>query len=321
MRMSYNFLCIPNQSISVFDLMKNNTSKTNEEIIKTINITGVRTLRRSKTKVLSSFILSALTLIREKYNDIFDGVDGVVVVSQTYDLRIPSISTQIQAQLKTGVDTFCIDINDGCAGFIKATAFADMLQQQGKERVLIVAGDMNSVITSQSEISTQILFGDGISISIFEKSADSFSYQLFNDGSNFRHITCESNKSVMEMNGFEVFRFTRNAVPKLVSNYFSKHQLTKEKYNLIGFHQASLLVVDELTKTTGLTNTFGDNFNCGDMGNLGAGSIGAWLANLGGALHDDERRMLAIGYGAGLSWGLSDFFLKLSANEVVYVDR
>ena len=123
----------------------------------------------------------------------------------------------------------------------------------------------------------------------------------------------------MNMNGFEVFRFTRNVVPQIVKNYFSKKLYQSEFFDFIAFHQASALIVNTLSKQLGLSNLNSPNFNCFKCGNLGAGSIGAWLANDKTVPLGTTKKLLAIGYGAGLSWGLADIVIKLIRNEIIYV--
>ena len=67
------------------------------------------------------------------------------------------------------------------------------------------------------------------------------------------------------------------------------------------------------------SNKHGKDFASENFGNLGAASIGAWLSNI----HDLEKKgklkMLAVGFGSGLSWGLASLTIELKQNEVCYV--
>jgi 3-oxoacyl-[acyl-carrier-protein] synthase-3 len=320
MKLTNNLLCLPTSVIDVAELLKLQTGKTDVEIQKTIEITGIRSFRRSKSKQLSTFVLNAARQAQSHAPGVFDGADALIVVSQSYDLRIPSVSTQLQAVLSLDAETFCVDINDGCAGFIKAVRLVELLIRDGKRKVIVVAGDLNSVMTEQADPSTAILFGDGIAITTFEQSEEPAYFALFNDGKSADKIRCVTSIGAMEMNGFEVFRFTRNAVPRLVSDYFSKASVTAADFDLFGFHQASKLIVSSLTSLLKLRNEGRADFNCEEVGNLGSGSIGAWLA-LTTHLEDGlARRMLVLGYGAGLSWGLADLVVQIKTNGVIYVE-
>ena len=317
MLLTNNFLCLPEDGMSIKDFL----SRTRSEVdcMKVIETTEISEVRVSKSKDLTRFILDSLLAIFADSPKTLDSVDAIIVVSQTYNQRIPSVSTQIQNLLKCPAETFCIDVNVGCAGLIKAIALSGMLLEQGATKILVVAGDLNSSITEESDPATRVLFGDGISIQTFEASPDKYDYVLFNNGANSQFINCDTQRSVMNMNGFEVFRFTRNVVPQIVKNYFSKKLYQSEFFDFIAFHQASALIVNTLSKQLGLSNLNSPNFNCFKCGNLGAGSIGAWLANDKTVPLGTTKKLLAIGYGAGLSWGLADIVIKLIRNEIIYV--
>lgn len=320
MKLTHNILCLPTPRFDVAELLKEQFGKSDFEIQRTIEATGIRSFHRSKSKKLSTLGLSAALKIRSFLPNVFAGADAVIVVSQTYDLRLPSMSSQLQGVLDLDASTFCIDINDGCSGFIKASRIADLLLRDGRRKVVVVAGDLNSVMTEGADPATGVLFGDGLSFSVFEESNDLSQFAILNDGKNAQRIRCETGTGVMQMNGFEVFRLTRNVIPKLITDYFEKSSTSVSDFHLFGFHQASKLAVTSLTNLLGICNHGFEDFNCGDVGNLGAGSIGAWLALTKNIDDGQARRMLAIGYGAGLSWGLANFSVQLNHNEVIHVE-
>ena len=117
-----------------------------------------------------------------------------------------------------------------------------------------------------------------------------------------------------EMDGFEVFRFTNTVVPKL----FDNQQLIRTDEHVLVFHQASKIVVDQLAKKLNVQHQEPAPFISGSIGNLASGSIPGWIAISGSRLSVDAK-LLCIGYGAGLSWGMIELNCKLDRNEVVYV--
>ena len=121
------------------------------------------------------------------------------------------------------------------------------------------------------------------------------------------------------MNGFEVFRFTRNVVPRLIKNYLGGIGKGLDSFELLALHQASELVVASICKTLKFDNESIANFACGEIGNLGAGSIGAWLSQGKSLVNKENLNMLVVGYGAGLSWGAASLQVSLQINEVIYV--
>lgn len=318
MKLTNNFLILPNSSLDVHQILLD-AGRNSDEAKKTMDSTGISRICCAYPTQLSEFVFTGLASINERHRTVIEGTDAVVVVSQSYDHRIPSISTRIQHTFNLRQDTFCIDLIDGCSGYIKALSIASMLEVRGCKKVLIVAGDLNSVMTTDADIGTKILFGDGISVSILEADDSRLDTRLYNDGDVKNVISCSFDENIMNMNGFEVFRFTRNVVPPMINAYLAAAGTTLQSYNLLALHQASKLVVSTMCATLKYKNTLGDDFSCGDIGNLGAGSIGGWLAKINGLDHKGALNMLAVGFGAGLSWGLASLVVDIHHNEVIHV--
>jgi 3-oxoacyl-[acyl-carrier-protein] synthase III len=318
MKITNNFLMLPPDKLDVQEIMMD-AGNSLEEAKKTIEVTGISSLFYANKKSLTEFIFSGLSIIEERHDKLLSSVDAVIVVSQSYDQRIPSLSTRIQKKFNMRTDAFCIDIMDGCSGYIKALSLASMLEKEGFKKILTVTGDLNSLITSQAELGTKILFGDGISISILEADASILDTRIFNNGDNKNIISCAFSDNILNMNGFEVFRFTRNVVPTMIKSYLSDSGQEISNYDLIALHQASKLVVSTICATLKFRNSLCDDFCCGEIGNLGSGSIGAWLSQIENLNQKGELRMLAVGYGSGLSWGLASVVVNVQRNEVIYV--
>ena len=208
---------------------------------------------------------------------------------------------------------------DGCAGYIKALKVASLLESKGYKKIIIIAGEINSLMTSKSDVGTRILFGDGISISIIEADDSSFDAIILNNGDHKNTISCNIKESKLNMNGVEVFNFTRHKVPNLISSFLNKTKKTLAHYDLFAVHQASKLVVDNICSTLNYQNKLCDNFLCGNIGNLGSGSIGAWLANIKDLEKKDKINMLATGFGSGISWGVASIVVEINKNEIIYV--
>lgn len=318
MKLTNNFLVLPNNSLDVRQLLLD-SGRSNEDATKTIANTGISSVRYAHPKLLSEFIFDGLASVNRMNSGVIEDTDAVIVVSQSYDQRIPSISTRIQSLFNLSSSTFCIDVMDGCSGYIKALSVASMLELRGAKKVLIVSGDLNSVMTTDADVGTKILFGDGVSVSILEANSSQLDTRIYNDGDLNNIISCSFAKSIMNMNGFEVFRFTRNVVPHMINTYLDECGMTLQSYDLVALHQASKLVVSTICATLKYKNTLGDDFACGDIGNLGSGSIGAWLSKITGLENKGELKMLAVGFGSGLSWGLASLVVDMQQNKVIYI--
>ena len=77
--------------------------------------------------------------------------------------------------------------------------------------------------------------------------------------------------------------------------------------------------MDNICATLSYQNRLCDNFLCGNIGNLGPGSIGAWLANIKNLHEENKINMLATGFGSGISWGVASLAVEISKNEIIYV--
>ena len=159
MRLSYNFLLLPNKKLDVNQILLD-AGRTADEISQTINTTGISHIYNAYPKLLTEFLFDGLSKLVDSNNNIFTDVEAIIVVSQSYDQRIPSISTRIQSKFGLNSEVFCLDLIDGCSGYIKALSLASMLKSKGVKKVLIIAGDLNSMMTNQAEIGTRILFGE-----------------------------------------------------------------------------------------------------------------------------------------------------------------
>ena len=318
MKITNNFLLLPPSTRSTVSTLTE-AGNSIQDAEKTVKVTGITNVHYATVNSLSSFILDGLTCIERAHPDTFQNLDAVIVISQTYDQRLPSISTRIQNKFGLDRGVYCIDVMDGCNGYVKALSLAEMLQIRGHQRILIVAGDLNSLMTEKAETGTKILFGDGISVTILAATQKENKSLIYNDGDFNDIISCSIADNVLNMNGFEVFWFTKNVVPGAVKTFLLENDETLDNYDLLALHQASALIVNSLASTLKYRNQFGSDFACARIGNLGAGSIGAWLSQQNLPLGKDLK-MLVVGYGSGLSWGVASTVINLKQNEVIHVD-
>ena len=105
------------------------------------------------------------------------------------------------------------------------------------------------------------------------------------------------------MNGSEVFLFTMKRIPAAIKELLSNEKISIEDIDLFIFHQASRLVIENLTKSLKIDplKVF-KNFE--DKGNTVSATIPIALkdANEQGLLKKDNKVLIA-GFGVGLSWG------------------
>ena len=100
-------------------------------------------------------------------------IGALVLVTESPDYFLPPTSNIIQGRLKLSQDIFCIDINQGCAGYIVGIMQAcSLLEQDGINKVVLINADILSRKTCKEDKNSYPLVGDAISITVVEKSDD-----------------------------------------------------------------------------------------------------------------------------------------------------
>lgn len=316
MKLIANLLALPSHTVNAAE-MQIAAGKTAEDARKTIENTGFTELRHVKSATIESFLetLAGQTNLAERLPGLGE-ITALITVSQSQCRRIPNLATQVQKLLGLPQTVFCLDVIDGCNGFVKALHLADRLIEPG-QTCLIVAGDFNSVLTTESILGTRILFGDGLGLSLVQKEDTPLPALIYSDGARGEFITAPFCGGAMQMHGFEVFRFTNTEIPKLFEA--ADWLEPRDPNSLFAFHQASRLVVDQICKRLGIVQADYPCFNSGKIGNLGAGSIPGWIANAGLPPAADQQ-LHCTGFGAGLSWGIASLRLAMQQNGVIDVD-
>ena len=100
-------------------------------------------------------------------------LDALILVTQSPDHFIPPTSNIIQGRLKLKSDMLCMDINQGCSGFIIGLVQAFLLlEQESIRKVAVVNADVLSRKTSPKDRNSYPLIGDAASITIVERDTE-----------------------------------------------------------------------------------------------------------------------------------------------------
>jgi 3-oxoacyl-[acyl-carrier-protein] synthase-3 len=281
---------------------------------------ALKTVRASGFASLSRFAFSSLEELLDRTSSEFnraidpfrEDIKAVIFVSQSNTTRIPNGASFIQKALGISRDALCLELIDGCNGFVKAVRTLEGLLEAG-ERGLILGGDFNSLMVEGSAAGTQALFGDGFALTVLEKTPGPRS-TVRQSGERGGAIKFGGPDSHLVMDGFEVFAFATREIPIMLADLGG---LEKLDVDLLALHQASRLIVDRIAGQLKYGNSQFPPFNSEKFGNLGPASIPGWLASTSGI--PQGTRIAAIGYGSGLSWGISLLVWKAFRNEVIYV--
>lgn len=198
--------------------------------------------------------------------------DALFVVTQSPDYLMPPTSSVIQGRLGLKHDMFCMDINQGCAGFLIGMIQGFLLlEQPSVRRVVLVNADVLSRKVSAKDRNSYPLIGDAASIAILECSDDPapIHANLKMDGTRrdvliipaggFRlpsspetavlESDIEGNqraKDHLRMDGSAVFNFVQVEVPPLIEELLAAAGTTAEAVDAFLFHQPNRFMLQKL---------------------------------------------------------------------------
>ena len=245
---------------------------------------------------------------------IFSGIDrksigALVFVTQTPDYILPATSHVLQDRLGLRNDIVCMDINEGCSGYVTGVFVSAMLAKQLNTKVCLLGGDTISKLTLPVDRATRCIFGDAGTATIIEAGEQNvpFSFVSYGDRSNAiimensRHRIKENpaNEGLLYLDGAEIMDFTLNEVPELIYGLLANSKIDINEVSLFACHQANMMILRSLAEKL---NVQADKipFTSGEFGNESLASIPMVLQASQAA---DLSNVLCCGFGVGLSAG------------------
>lgn len=261
-------------------------------------------------------------------------VDALFFVSQTPDYVLPATSACLHGRFGLPQSTYCADINDGCAGYIKGLyEAAAFLSVTGARRALLVAGDVLSSRVSPHDRNSYPLVGDAATITLLERGDDAstLDIELMVDGRGWEALKIpaggarlpagpataqmeedeDGNRRAPEhlvMQGREVFAFTQTVVPEFILDFLARRASKPADMDLLLLHQANAFILDRLRAKLEVGPERLPDTVIRKYGNSSSATVPLALAL---ACAGRERaRVLACGFGVGLSWGAALFEMR-----------
>ncbi|HEX8576519.1 MAG TPA: ketoacyl-ACP synthase III [Flavobacterium sp.] len=270
----------------------------------------------------------AATRLFEGSPELKENIGCLIFLSQTPDYKIPFSSNILQTRLNLNKNILCLDINAGCAGFIQGLNVAfSIASNWHKTKVLLIVAETMSKIISNKDRSTSMLFGDGASAIIIEKTGNDTAeavFNIFSDGdyadaikipdSGFRNeASIESfkinddgngnfkNSLQLFMDGPGVFDFTLREVAPGIENLFQSSQNEIEQVDFFLLHQSNKFIIYQIASRLNIPKEK-VLLNIDKFGNTSGVSIPLLLSSFKNEIAD-KKNLLFSGYGVGLNWG------------------
>ncbi len=257
-------------------------------------------------------------------------ISALVLVTESPDHFLPPTSNIIQGRLNLSTDIFCIDINQGCAGYIVGLMEAfSLLEQPDMKKIVLINADILSRKTCKEDRNSYPLVGDAISITIVENFAENVLIQgeIKMDGSRadvlmipaggFKMPSTPETAIIREdkdgnrrslnnlvMQGREVFHFVQTEVPPLIFDLLNRLKITKNDIDWYLFHQPNKFMVEKLAEEMGIPYEKIPSNIVTNFGNASGVTVPLNMTfNLGEKLLNSTFKVCLAGFGVGLTWG------------------
>jgi len=257
-----------------------------------------------------------------------DEIDALLYVTQTPDHFVPATSNIMQGSLGLKHDLICMDINQGCAGFLMGVMQGYMLLDlEGVNKVLLVNADTASKQTNNRDRNTFPLVGDGVAITILERAPSTPAWMsLKMDGSRWQALYVPAGAYRMRstpetaevralgdgnfrsleqitMDGNAIFNFTTIEVPELIQENLAYSGHAKESIDYFMFHQPNKFILERLAELLAIPREKMPNDTTTLFGNTSSVSIPQTICHsLGEKMLDHTFTFCLSGFGVGLTW-------------------
>ena len=259
-----------------------------------------------------------------------DEIDALVYVTLSPDHFMPPTSCILHGKLGLRRDCLCLDIAQGCCGYVLGLLQAfQLLEQQGVQKVAVVNADVLSRKVSQKDRNSYPLIGDAATITIVENRPNAgriFADVRF-DGTRamalkvpaggFRQPSTpetaimsadeEGNERALDnlvMDGTAVFNFVMADVPPMLSDLVKDAGTNFAGIDKYYFHQPNKFMLQKLAEKLNVPYEKMPNNVVEHYGNSSGATIPSAMAlNDAELLCRETKRVCFSGFGVGLTYG------------------
>ena len=258
-----------------------------------------------------------------------EDIDAMVVVTQSPDYLMPPTSSVIQGRLGLKHDMFCLDINQGCAGFLIGLFQSFLLLDQSAiQKVVLINADVLSRKVSTKDRNSFPLIGDAASITVVERCADvtAIHANLQMDGTRREALMIpaggfrlpsspatavldddgENNlraRDHLRMDGSAVFNFVQTEIPPMIERLLQTAGVAMKAVDYFLFHQPNRFMLQKLAQAMNVPFEKMPSNIVENYGNSSGVTIPLAIAhNLRERLASETVTACLAGFGVGLTW-------------------
>ncbi len=257
-------------------------------------------------------------------------IDALILITQTPDHFMPPTSNIIQGRLGLRQDAYCLDIGQGCAGFVVGLVQAFMLlDQPSVKKVVVINSDVLSRKASPKDRNIYPLIGDAAAITVVERdSADSVIHaKVKMDGARNEVLIIPAGgmrlpstpetaelkdagdnnlraKDHLYMDGSAVFNFVQTEVPGVIEDVLKTANVSTDAVDYFLCHQPNRFMLQKLADKMKVPHERMPNNVVERFGNSSGATIPiAVMINLADRVRNSGCLACIAGFGVGLTWG------------------
>lgn len=325
------------ECIGYFDDEAGNYTFPASQTLRLKKVMGFNKHRIAKASTtVSDFAVYGLNYMIDREWIRIDDIGAVVVVSLCPDHFVPHISNIVQGKCGISKEAICLDIAQGCCGYIVGLMEAFfLLEHIGDKKVVLINGDVLLHKISPKDRNEYPVMGDAAAISIVEndKNGGPIWLDLRMDGQRgdalkipaggFRMpSTLETamlrdsgdgnirSLDQMYMDGTEVFNFAMREIPSLISEIHETAETDMEQTEFFLFHQPNKFMLQKLSQKLKIPEKKMPMNLVENFGNPSGASIPLVIAlDLRDEFLMRSYKCCVAGFGSGLACGaiLMDF--------------
>ena len=259
-----------------------------------------------------------------------DEIGAVIVVTLSPDYFLPQISNIVQGELDLGEDVLCLDIAQGCCGFLIGLMQSFMLlEQMGDKKVILCNVEVLSKKVSPKDRNDFPLIGDGAAVTVVENDpeAEDVYFCMHMDGKRRDALkipaggfrcpnTPETGEMVdigdgnlraldhMHMDGSAVFSFVQEEAPPCIEETLDFAGVSKDEIDYYLFHQPNKFMVQKLREKLDVPKEKMPDDLVVKYGNPSGVSIPMVMTDhLSDSLTEQSYKCCLSAFGSGLAWG------------------
>lgn len=304
-----------------------------EDKVKAVqNATGIERVHVSApNETASDECYEAAKLLIERECIEKEVIDGLIMVSQTFDHIAPATSIILAGRLGLSEDCMCYDTAFGCSGYINGVFQAASLISSGAcKNVLLLAGDTTTKMVHPMDRPHRMVFGDCGSATLLTRSeGKNISAHICSNGIDYQtvivpaggfRLPCsdDTKKEITDdngnvrtlenltMDGDAVFNFIIKCGPASIKKMLEFKNWDKDEVDFYALHQATKFTLSFMRKRLKLDPSKAP-INITNYGNTGPTTVPLVLSDIchneSGVDTSKFKKVIMSAYGVGLSWG------------------